>query len=762
MTPLASIPEVSHSNLDSRTNQSRHPRVSSFERARRRSRVLIISRQPSRPRPRAISPKSTAQKNQNSKSSEGVAAVSSYDQSSPAELPATNQDGRCARGKANIADISEPDSPCQSTPAQSDISIDIDSFPLPPSYNNKPLPLLPSVHDGPAESTKKYMSTNDTSSARALLRQQVYNRKLLSKNPSTNAVSYGHSSSSVTTKDAARPRSSKYSHVDPDLIDTITKSVAEQIGVMSQANLPKNPNRPGDSSRNFQDNASRSPSQVRALDTFTRELQRYAEIVGATGKSPTFTPTPSKSSATLRTVSALLPFRSEFNAAGLAVTSKDQRHQDTQASTKVKAASHRPRARHYHAFNSKRFGVLQVDGKVDSLSDPTTAVEFTSPTNTDIWRRSLIDRLPPRRNVLFPYRPRSRRSCLPCLPKRRVRLPSQKSSQRNSVKIPQGYVRRLSQQPKPRHISESRHVVSRGPSSHYSQKDQHSSSRHPESDDSDEPTIRVPKANTLNAVLGLRRKRKIIASPRFSKQRKHKTPSEPPQVQLFPHNYAAYKSSTDANSSDQVSCRPGKGSPPESQIQKDCGPHNQSKQPRVDYDALSIPELPPSRRHQAGKAAQSHSLQDVFSDRLTAKAVRELSRHDPGRYPVQIPPYLRTIVSSPKPPVIPCRVSSRRFQTSTSENSSVTVQVDDRDVLKGLHIAAAAACDESVHTTVHKNTGLNVRRFLAELMAFSALGQGQSAEDKEKQVKRRRAKIRKLKQQVRASGKRMEEGSGVI
>jgi hypothetical protein len=455
----------------------------------------------------------------------------------------------------------------------------------------------------------------------------------------------------------------------------------------------------------------------------------------------------------LRTVSALLPFRSEFNAAGLAVTSKDQRHQDAQASTKVKATGHRPRARHHGAFKSKRFRGLQVDGKVNSLSEPTTAVDFTSPTDTDIWRRSLIDRLPPRRNVLFPYRPRSRRSCLPCLPKRRVRLNSKKSSHR-SVKIPPGYVRRLSQQPKPRHSNESRDVISQVPSSHYSQKDGHSSSRDLENDDSDEPTIRVPKANTLNAVLGLRRKRKTIASPRLLSQRKYKPPREPQEIQLFPHDYAAYKSSMDASNSDQVSCRPGNGSVQESQRQKD--------HVRVDYDAMSIPELPPLRRHPAGKAAQAYSLRDVFSDRLTAKAVRELSRQDPGRYPVQLPPHLRTTFSSPKPPDIPCRVSSRRCQTTTSESSSGTTQVNDRDVLKGLHIAAAAACDESVHTTVHTNTGLNVRRFLSELMALSALGQDQPAEDKEKQVKRRRAKIRKLTQQVRASRKRMQEGSDVI
>ncbi|CAI6098184.1 unnamed protein product [Clonostachys chloroleuca] len=218
----------------------------------------------------------------------------------------------------------------------------------------------------------------------------------------------------------------------------------------------------------------------------------------------------------------------------------------------------------------------------------------------------------------------------------------------------------------------------------------------------------------------------------------------------------------DASNSDQVSCRPGNGSLQETQRQKDHVPHNQTQQTKVDYDAMFIPELLPLRRHPAEKAAQEYSLRDGFSDRLTAKAVRELSRQDPGRYPVQLPPHLRTTFSSPKPPDIPCRVSSRRCQTTTSESSSATAQVNDRDVLKGLHIAAAAACDESVHTTVHKNTGLNVRRFLSELMALSALGQDQPTEDKEKQVKRRRAKIRKLKQQVRASRKRMQEGSDVI
>lgn len=70
---------------------------------------------------------------------------------------------------------------------------------------------------------------------------------------------------------------------------------------------------------------SRSSSQRKALRHFTKELEKYAKAAGAAGKLPVITPTESDSKPSIHTVKPLLPYRSEFQAAGLAVTSEEQR-----------------------------------------------------------------------------------------------------------------------------------------------------------------------------------------------------------------------------------------------------------------------------------------------------------------------------------------------------------------------------------------------------------------------------------------------------
>lgn len=70
--------------------------------------------------------------------------------------------------------------------------------------------------------------------------------------------------------------------------------------------------------------ASRTSSQHTALGRFMRDLERYVELTQARGK---VLPPPSASEPSvpsLRTVSALVPFRQDFKSVGMAVTSKDQ------------------------------------------------------------------------------------------------------------------------------------------------------------------------------------------------------------------------------------------------------------------------------------------------------------------------------------------------------------------------------------------------------------------------------------------------------
>lgn len=69
---------------------------------------------------------------------------------------------------------------------------------------------------------------------------------------------------------------------------------------------------------------SRTSSQRKALDQFTRQLETFAKLRGVTGKVPVFTPTP-ETIISYHTVSPLLPYQAEFQQAGLAVTSEEQR-----------------------------------------------------------------------------------------------------------------------------------------------------------------------------------------------------------------------------------------------------------------------------------------------------------------------------------------------------------------------------------------------------------------------------------------------------
>lgn len=72
--------------------------------------------------------------------------------------------------------------------------------------------------------------------------------------------------------------------------------------------------------------SSQTPSQRRSLTRFTKELERYCMAVSANGKAPLplYTPTVSESPTTLNTITELLPYHRQFNAAGLAVTSREQ------------------------------------------------------------------------------------------------------------------------------------------------------------------------------------------------------------------------------------------------------------------------------------------------------------------------------------------------------------------------------------------------------------------------------------------------------
>jgi hypothetical protein len=70
---------------------------------------------------------------------------------------------------------------------------------------------------------------------------------------------------------------------------------------------------------------SRSSSRRKALNHFTKELKKYSRVAGANGRLPVITPTESEEIASLHTVKPLVPYMHEFEVAGLAITSSQQR-----------------------------------------------------------------------------------------------------------------------------------------------------------------------------------------------------------------------------------------------------------------------------------------------------------------------------------------------------------------------------------------------------------------------------------------------------
>ncbi|PHH93144.1 hypothetical protein CDD83_25 [Cordyceps sp. RAO-2017] len=157
-------------------------------------------------------------------------------------------------------------------------------------------------------------------------------------------------------------------------------------------------------------------------------------------------------------------------------------------------------------------------------------------------------------------------------------------------------------------------------------------------------------------------------------------------------------------------------------------------------------------------SGQAEISQDrEFSRRSTARPAppsrrqkRPVSRYDPNHIGICCRRSRGLPSRATAPPNIPKRTSSLRGSVS-SDGAGSDGDIPDRCVLRGLHVAASAACDEEVDAFVRKRTGLRIRRFLADLIALEAFGNRRADEDGEQRARRRRSEMRQLKQQVRRS-----------
>ncbi|OTB05930.1 hypothetical protein M426DRAFT_21365 [Hypoxylon sp. CI-4A] len=179
---------------------------------------------------------------------------------------------------------------------------------------------------------------------------------------------------SVATRNRGQVREKRYGLADPVVWDAINRSLEQQRRLSSMvipeevlAEYPVELEVP-----------ERTSSQRKALNRFTRQLEKYADASKAAGGVPIMTPTISDSRVSYHTVQPLLKYQGEFNAAGLAVTSAEQsRKSPIKPRDSRVPINHTPRAM---ALPVRINGDL--DGQDDAVSEQLssssgTFVDFT-------------------------------------------------------------------------------------------------------------------------------------------------------------------------------------------------------------------------------------------------------------------------------------------------------------------------------------------------------------------------------------------------
>ncbi|KAK3329742.1 hypothetical protein B0H66DRAFT_541949 [Apodospora peruviana] len=111
---------------------------------------------------------------------------------------------------------------------------------------------------------------------------------------------------------------------------------------------------------------SRSSSQEKVLDKFAKELEAFAKVTEVPRNVPTATSTTSEAHDSVKTVQELLPYRQQFQEAGLAVTSLDQR------------VPPKSRKRLPHRLDSSADDRLRFDGGVATSQGSSAGTKWSS------------------------------------------------------------------------------------------------------------------------------------------------------------------------------------------------------------------------------------------------------------------------------------------------------------------------------------------------------------------------------------------------
>lgn len=493
-------------------------------------------------------------------------------------------------------------------------------------------------------------------------------------------------------------------HVDMDLVNAISRNILRQLQypscikperttrVRQRPKCPHGgehstsssvPNQQGMSTR--QDKASKSHKQ-----TSTTNLP-YMRA----------SPPGTKSTSTIKTVSALLPYRSEFRRAGLAVTSKDQTRRIPSYITKAVAARKDKAVPGPPAVQKETTKRVQLDGHRDTeeSESPGTEISFASPRDMDEWRYALIDEVPAK-STKTAHRvgnKKKKKVCLPCFPRKSdistdvdwAQFAQPKAPLPSNLRRGIGPPPTVPPPPPRRPPRPSVGLFENPPPTKHPQ---NSSRNHPSKAISNAISPRmVPQTEPLSAKL----------KPSTG------VPSIPNTATSQQFNREFHSTSVTANKDKNA--------------------------PLLANDAKSEDSQAPNR-----KRTKSHRTDSALQfDQDHIGICCRSNRGIPSRANAK--------------PNIPRRTSSISRLLASARLDYDDQEITDRDVLRGLHIAASAACDEEVDAYVRNKTGLRIRRFLADLIALETLGERRPDEDNEQWARRRRAETRKLKQQLRRS-----------
>lgn len=216
---------------------------------------------------------------------------------------------------------------------------------------------------------------------------------------------------------------SKHASIDSALVEAISRSVCQQLrlfNAISKNNQDKMASRASkEEPASRHKDHSQVPNTSNSLERLSgrRHDQPKAAISSRQRKNPL--ETPAKSHISLHTVSPLLPFRPEFRAAGLAVTSKDQKRNFPAYIAKLISSKSSKKTK--SRTRGKQPNVSGFDGFDEEDSSPSSmsALSFAASQDVDEWRYALIEEAPVRKQKRRPdkAKKKSKRHWFSCFPK---------------------------------------------------------------------------------------------------------------------------------------------------------------------------------------------------------------------------------------------------------------------------------------------------------------------------------------------------------